>query len=189
VDTQFFKPGTKATTPLIVYFGGMRRYKRADHALRAFALLRATDTNVRFVVVGSGPELPKLMTLAEDLNLRPAISFLGRVDRLRLSQVLSQAWVNIHCSTAEGWGLSLLEAAASGVPTVAYRVPGLIESVAEGVSGLLVNDGNPEALATGVTGILPKIREWTAACREYSERFNWDAAASAWLAHLRELVG
>lgn len=188
VDTRLFKPGTKATTPLIVYFGGMRRYKRPEHALRAFASLRAAGSNFDLAVVGSGPELPGLRVLAERLKLGSSVSFLGRVDRQHLSRVLSRAWVNLHCSTAEGWGYSLLEAAASGVPTVAYRVPGLTESVAEGVSGLLVNENEPEALARGVTEILSKIREWAETSRDYSLRFDWNATASAWQTHLRGLV-
>ncbi len=188
VDTSLFFPGTKSPAPRIVYFGGMRKYKRPDHAVRAFARLHLIRADSRLTVLGDGPELPGIKMLAKSLGLGSSIEFLGKVDRLHLAEILSQSHANIHCSTAEGWGYSLLEAAAAGVPTIAYRVPGLTESMQEGKSGLLVDPGDPVALASGLSIVLEDASRWARTSREFAERFDWEDSAVAWRTHLQSVV-
>jgi len=188
VDTDLFKPGAKTTHPLIVYFGGLRPYKRPDHAVKAFARLRSSHADYRMVVIGSGPSLIELRELSSSLGIRDSLTFLGRIETERLADILSTAWVNLHCSTAEGWGSSVLEAAAAGVATVAYRVPGLIESVSEGESGLLVEDNQVERLAAGVEEIVANVSGWSRSSRKHAEQYDWGKATSSWRALFDELV-
>ncbi|MDG7001787.1 MAG: glycosyltransferase family 4 protein, partial [Nitrososphaerota archaeon] len=132
VDSDLFKLGTKTDQPSIVYFGGMRPYKRPEHALVAVKLLLDRGRNVHLTMVGDGPSLPILKNLSSELALSKNVTFSGKVSDKELSRLVSSAWVNLHCSMSEGWGLSVVEAAASGTPTVAYRVPGVSETVVDG---------------------------------------------------------
>jgi glycosyltransferase involved in cell wall biosynthesis len=188
VDTRLFKPGVKSETPEFVYFGGMRRYKRADHALRAFSILAQGSPGSRLLIIGEGPELPNLKSLANELSLDDSVAFLGRVSRSRLAETLASAWINIHCSTAEGWGYSILEAAASGVPSVAYRVPGLTESIADGITGRLVEEGDPVKLAQGLAEVMHDPSNFARACRGRAEAFDWNVSTQEWEDHLESIL-
>ena len=96
-------------------------------------------------------------------------------------EVLSGAWVHLLPSVKEGWGLSIVEAAHVGVPSVAYAdAGGVCESILDGVTGLLARD-QPD-LAAQVDRLLtdPRLRrEMGDKARVRSEQFTWDATASA----------
>ncbi len=58
----------------------------------------------------------------------------------RKAELLGAAWLIVHTSEREGWGLVLLEAGLFGTPALAYRVPGVVDAVVDGVTGVLVDD-------------------------------------------------
>lgn len=188
VDTELFVPGNKGLIPELVYFGGMRAYKRPSHAVKALGLLKSLGITAQLTVVGDGPESSSVRELAKQLGVSPQVKFAGHVSTSRLAALLSTAWVNIHCSTSEGWGYSTLEAASAGVPTVAYAVSGIIDSVADGVSGKLVCDGQPSALAAGIKEVIESFPSWVTKCREHALRFKWEKCSRSWEDHLREVA-
>jgi len=185
VDSERFRPGSPAETPVIAYFGGMRRYKRPFDVLYACEELKARGWKFVLYMVGEGPLLEEIKRWTSALGLREYVTFTGRVTDNQLVAIIQRSHVNVHCSLTEGWCYSAMEAAACGVPTVAYRVSGLTESVADGQSGLLVEDGNPRALATGIEKILQNPTAWTERSRAHAEAFSWDRCTSMWEAHLR----
>lgn len=188
VDTQFFAPGNVARDPLIVYFGGFRAYKRPDHVLHIAAALNKKRIRCRFVLVGDGPLLRDMIRLSDQLKVTSMVSFLGRVSRDELVSIVRTASINLHTSIAEGWCLSALEAAACGVPTAGYAVPGLSESVRDGVTGRLVPDGNIQALAEAIESILAQPDAWRTECRHYSLSFSWEKSARSWYQHLDRIT-
>ena len=105
-----------------------------------------------------------------------------------LAGELSRAWVNIHSSVSEGWGLSVFEASAAGTPTAAFSVPGVSEAVVPGVNGLLVSDGDVNELAKAVTRILSTRDEWISSSRNLVQGYSWDLCAKRWREHLRSLL-
>lgn len=187
VNTALFKLGTLNATPRLVYFGGMRKYKRPSHAVLAINNLLKLGVNAELVMVGNGPEHNSLIQLSKTLHLSEKVTFVGRISTSELASLLPTCWANLHCSTAEGWGYSALEAAACGVPTVGYRVPGLRESVKEGRSGLLVPDGNPMDLAYAAREVLGNPSRWRPMCRAYAESFSWDQCSRNWESYLQSL--
>lgn len=186
VDTTSFRPGARTAFPQLIYFGGIKQYKRPEHAILGFAKVRARVQS-RLVLVGDDRRFPELRRLSETLGLGPSVEFRGKLSAEELSRVLSESWINVHCSVAEGWGYSILEAAASGVPTVAYRVPGVSESVFDGVSGRLVADGDPTSLANGITDVLANLDSYSSGARSWALRFDWNRCADLWSSHLRGL--
>jgi glycosyltransferase involved in cell wall biosynthesis len=188
VDSETFRPATLTDRPSIIHFSGLRRYKRADHALRVLAALRESGMDVRLTVVGRGPELPNLETLARTLRISQHVKFTGWLPEVELASLVAQSWLHIQCSTAEGWGLTAWEAAASGVPTVAYRVPGLTDSVVQGVSGLLVEEADISALALAAAEVLRTRSVWTNRTRQTVLGRSWGAVAAKWDALLRQIV-
>ena len=184
VDSEVFIPGQKADHPRAIYFGGLRRYKRPEHALLILRRLVAVDPSSELLIAGSGPLMSDLRRYARDLGVEGQTHFLGRLLREDLAKVLGTCWFNIHCSVAEGWGFSALEAAAAAVPTVGYRVPGLTESVAEGKSGFLVDDGLPDALFEAAMKIVLNRDEMAKSARAFALTFPWNLTADRWEQHL-----
>ncbi len=180
VDTKLFCPKRKSNEPSIIYFGGMRPYKRPDHALIAFKLLLKSSISARLVIAGEGPSLQSLKALSHSLNLDDNVVFSGHLSREKLAELVNESWVNVHCSFSEGWGYSIIEAAASGTPTAAYRVPGVSESVVDRKTGLLADDGNVTALASAIKNVIENRQDFASRCRKYAQRYTWDNAAEQW---------
>jgi glycosyltransferase involved in cell wall biosynthesis len=147
----------KEPKPTVVFLGRLVPMKRPQDALMAFRLLAERFPSARLWMIGDGPLLPRLQEHA------PAgVTFLGRVSREELIERLARAHVLVATSVREGWGLNVSEAAACGIPSIAYSVPGLVDS-AQASGGALV-DPNPEALArallefcSGSLRLQPKI--------------------------------
>lgn len=188
VDSETFRPTQKTETPTLVYFAGLRGYKRPDHAVLALNELRSRGVPAKLRIVGEGPMLFSLRALVRNLSLEQSVEFLGRIDRASLPSIVGSAWANVHCSTAEGWGFSILEAAAAGVPTVAYSVPGVNETVSDGATGILVVDGSIRGLGTALSSVIADPLIWKDRCRSWAAKWSWDRAAIDWEAHLSRLV-
>ena len=188
VDTQLFRRGRKTDGPSVVYFGGMRPYKRPEHALTAFKLLLSSGISARLVMVGDGPSLQSLKSLSHSLGLDESVTFNGHVSRGKLARLVAESWVNVHCSLSEGWGYSVLEAAASGTPTAAYRVPGISETVVERETGLLVGDGDVAALSSAIRDIIVNNHDFANSCRKHAEQYSWDNTTRMWEWNLMNVV-
>jgi glycosyltransferase involved in cell wall biosynthesis len=186
VDSDTFRPGPLTDAPSLIHFSGLRAYKRAADAIDLMAQLRERGREARLTIVGRGKELDRLKDRARSLALSSRVEFTGWIPVDDLASRVRQSWVHVQCSTAEGWGLTAWEAAASGVPTVAYRVPGLVDSVEVGVTGLLVEDGNVDALTDSVVTVFQSRSEWTTRCRQSVALHSWDETSARWDQLLRE---
>ncbi|EQD54137.1 Glycosyl transferase, group 1 domain protein, partial [mine drainage metagenome] len=125
----------------MIYFGGFRDYKRPWVPVSIYERLEERVPGLRLFMVGDGPSR-RAVEMTAHRNRRARIHFLGRLEDSQLAEAISRAWLNIHTSVSEGWGLSILEAAAAGTPTVAFAVPGVSEVIESGVNGLTVPDGD-----------------------------------------------
>jgi len=136
----------------IVMLNSLIPRKRIDHALRALAAVRATRPEAQLHVHGAGALLEELVRLAAELGVADAVVFHGHT--ADPSGVWSEADVFLLASTNEGQGLVVLEALSAGVPVVSYDVPyGPRDSLAHG-GGLLVADGEVEALAAALGRVI-----------------------------------
>ena len=118
--------------------------KGIDVAIRA--LPQVPDFTL--VVLGEGPERPRLEALADDLDVRDRVVLPGRVPDV--AAWLRRAEVYVQPARWEGFGLGVLEAMLAGLPVVASNVSSLPELVVDGETGLLVPPDDPGALATAV---------------------------------------
>lgn len=103
-------------------------------------------------LVGDGVLRQQLEDIAEKLDLRDTVEFLGT--RLDVLQLLQQSWGFVLPSLWEGMPNALLEAMACGLPCVATRVSGSEDIISDGVNGLLVEPMDPEAMAKALRRIL-----------------------------------
>ena len=189
VDASTASPNSRAEYPLLVYFGGLRAYKRPTHAVRAFARVVRYLPEARLILIGQGPESGRVSQTVSELGLTNQVHITGRIDSAKIRNILERAWVNIHCSLAEGWGYSIMEASAAGVPTAAYSVPGVREVVREGRNGKLASSGSVEGLSDVILELVSDFALYTSRSRELALEFSWAACAAKWENHLLALCG
>lgn len=178
VDSKTYRPMTRTGTARLVHFSGLRPYKRPAHAIALLRLLLRRGVDAELVIVGGGPHLSGLQEEASDLGER--VRFPGHLPEAELVRVVAQSWLHVACSVSEGWGYSAWEAASCGVPTVAYRVPGLQESVLDGVTGALVRDEDLAGMSDAAISLLGVDEGWRGRCRRAVEGKTWEASAKAW---------
>lgn len=161
VDATHFAPLASAPTSLpfrLVHGSNFRPLKRIDDLIQMMAALRP-QFPVELVLMGDGPEKPRLVQQVSDLGLTEAVQFVGMVDDPR--DLLRTASLFLLPSSTEGFGLAALEAQSCGVPVVASRVGGIPEVVVEGETGLLFPPGDVTALTACVQRLLldPALRQ------------------------------
>lgn len=187
VDFNLFHPAAKTQNPTLVYFGGMRKYKRPQESIFLLKGLIEKMKPVNLFIVGSGPEEPGLRKLASKLDLSDYTIFKGRVSDIELSNIIASSWLNIHTSVTEGWGYSILEASAAGTPTVAYEVPGVRDAVENDINGIKVKDGDRKGLLDAALLILNEPERWWSASVKVAMKYSWDRTVEIWVNLFEEM--
>jgi glycosyltransferase involved in cell wall biosynthesis len=142
--------------------------KQPEHWVEAAIRIRQAVPDAHFVMFGDGVERKPLMDKIEAAGASAYIHCPGRFDDIHLRLQLLDVFM--LSSRSEGLPNVLVEAQACGVPVVAYDVGGVRETFVEGITGELVRDNNPTALAAAVVGVLQN-REWRRAAGDEGRKF------------------
>jgi glycosyltransferase involved in cell wall biosynthesis len=183
-------PSVRAERPVFAYLGRLKKYKGVDLVIRAFAACEIPEATLE--VAGAGEFRDDLERLAGTLGVGDRVRFLGRIDETTKIALLRRAWATLFASPKEGWGITNLEAAASGTPVIASNSPGIRESVRHGETGFLVPHGDVAAMATCMRSLSDEralVERLGIAARRFAEGFTWQRAADETATHLREVVG
>jgi glycosyltransferase involved in cell wall biosynthesis len=168
--------------PRLLFLGRLVRHKRPGDALDAFRRVRHDFPEARLDVVGDGYLRGDLEKQAE-----PGVTIHGHVSEDTKSTLLDAADLILIPGTREGWGIVAIEAASRGVPVVAYNVPGLRDSVADGMTGVLCSPDSA-AMADAATGLLRDPSRWRAMAEagpSWARQFTWEKAAAVIMDALR----
>ncbi|MCO6005979.1 glycosyltransferase family 4 protein [Actinoallomurus purpureus] len=173
--------------PELVCVSRLVPHKRVDRLLDVAERLR-----VRLHVIGRGPEGERLRALVAARGLDDLVVLHGHLPEEDKVALVARARLHLSASQGEGWGLSVAEAAALGVPTVAYDVDGLRDAVIDGVTGWLAPEGDDltdvvERALKELTGP-ERRRETAAACRSWAAEFAWAHSAERMAALLDAAV-
>ena len=206
VDADEFRPENDGTTlrdkhapngePFIVSIGRLERRKGFDLTLKAVAKLRQSIPNIRYALVGGGPDLDYLKNMANELDIDKNVDITGRLPFEDLPRYYAACDVFVHPNRiegvdVEGFGIVFLEAAATERPTIGGNTGGVPEAVAENETGLLVSGTDVDELADAIRRLLdsPQLREQMgrAGRKRVLERFTWDATAGSMRRLLNEL--
>ena len=175
-------PPAPGTAPALVSLGRLVVQKRVSRVVDLARSLADDHPGLSVHIIGRGPEGEHLAEQIERDDLRDRVDLHGFLSEEDKEAVLSSCHLHVTASEFEGWGLTVVEAARLGVPTVAYDVDGLRDSVRDGETGWLVQEG--ETLEDVVSRALKELsdprraEEVRRACRAWASRFTWDASGA-----------
>jgi len=144
---------------LLLFVGALtewHRYKGLDVLLSAMQLLKNTNENVRLLVVGDGSLAPEYRHLADSLSVSDDVIFAGNVpeDDLPKCYACSDMLIQPSKDRSEGFGLTILEANATGKPVIGSDVGGIPSVIDQGKNGFLVPPNDPVALSEEIRSVL-----------------------------------
>ncbi len=177
--------------PTIVHLGRLRKYKSVEVVLRSMRIVLEALPEARLVVIGDGPHKRPLERETERLGLGDSVEFKGFMGGGELVEYLNRSHLLFNPSPKEGWGLTVVEANACGVPVVASDRPGLRDSVRDGETGFLVPYGDEEAFARKALALLGDGDAWRRMSRSAIERvgeLTWERCAREMEALLEEII-
>lgn len=182
VGSHFFdvewEAGKGGTARLLTVSRLSEARKNVDLVLQALARLKGRH-DVQYTIVGDGYDRRRLEGLTRELRLEHCVRFTGFVSREELLDIYAHTDLMILTSAAnrdshEGFGIVYLEAAASGVPSLAARLAGAAEAVEEGTSGMFVEQPSTDAIAEALGRFLGgHVRFRREDCRNFARRFTW----------------
>ncbi|MFZ5518610.1 MAG: glycosyltransferase family 4 protein [Candidatus Zhuqueibacterota bacterium] len=173
-------PEKKSNQPVVGYLGRIKKYKSVNHLIHAFQKVKLEIPEASLLIVGDGDYLPRLKKLVRDLKLSDSVTFTGATYHQQKIDYLNRMWLMVNPSPKEGWGLTVIEGNACGIPVIAANSPGLRDSVVDGQTGLLYPYGDVDRLAERIITLLKdhSLRNRLAAhCSPWAEKFNWENSA------------
>ena len=161
--------------------------KNVDNVLRGLAILH-NELDFTYTVLGDGDLRPNLEKLAKELGIADQTEFLGNVANFEMPSYLDRADLFVLPSK-ESFGISYVEAAARGVPSLLSRSGGALDAVIEGTTGLIIDQHSPAGIAGGIkefarTRANFRVDEIVG----FSKRFRWSVIASDIRAHLLRAI-
>src|SRR5439155_11518333 len=172
------------STRWLVTVARLEKHKGMDTVIEALPAILERAPDVCYAVAGTGPDRERLEKRAHELRLGDRVRFLGGVGDQDLPAFYNLASVYVGASRraerlgVEGFGISLVEASACGLPVVAGNSGGIPDAVRDGETGFLVPPEDPAALAAAIVRLLasPDLakRVGAAGRRAVETYYNWD---------------
>ncbi len=165
--------------PILMHISNFRPVKRVRDVVKIFARVHQEIPSV-LVMVGDGPDRPSAEEEARTLGVEEHVQFLGKIDMV--APLLAASDIFLLPSSSESFGLSALEAVASGVPVIGSNAGGLPEVVRDGETGFLCGVGDVDGMAASAIGLLKDRAAWQKmsdlGAADARARFSLDAIVS-----------
>ena len=185
VDPCFSPGGRRSDRPLVVAVGRLVPVKNFIHLIEVLARVRERIPNLEAVIVGEGSERSALEARREELRADSYLHLPGRLGSEELVALYRRAWVVASTSIREGWGMTISEAGACQTPAIATRIPGHLDAIDHGSSGMLVGRDGDFALQLETVLSDPMLRRRLGlAAATRAAPLRWEATAYGNLAVL-----
>ncbi len=173
--------------PIILTVARLVPHKGQDMGIRALATLARDFPELRYIMVGEGHDEQRLRALAREFNVSDRVGFVGAMRDDELPEAYATSTIYLGASridrdiNVEGFGISFLEAGASGVPSIAGDSGGVRSAVRDGETGIVVPPTDVEAIADTIRSLLVNAERrkkmGQAARRAVETHYNWDRVA------------
>lgn len=182
VDLGEFKgQEKKLKDPTIVCISRLVSYKRVEDLIWAYAKVQKSITNLKLIIVGRGPQEKKLKTMTQMLKISQRVLFKKNLKRNDLVRTLQSSELFCLPSETEGFGISVIEAAAAKVPFVITDIPVFKEITKEGAGGLLFKTGDIGDLSSKIEKLLNDrnlYKKKSEECSKLSKEYDWSKIAA-----------
>lgn len=185
--------------PIILTVARLVPHKGQDIGIRALAMLAHDFPQLRYIMVGEGHDEQRLRELARDLGVSDKVGFVGAMRDDELPEAYATSTIYLGASrvdrdiNVEGFGISFLEAGASGVPSIAGDSGGVRSAVRDGETGIVVAPTDVDAVADAIRSLLlneSRRKEMGHAGRRAVEtHYNWERVARDTRDFTRQVVG
>ena len=183
--------------PIMLTVARLASEKGQDSGIEVLAKLRHEFPDLRYILIGEGPDEARLRNLAADLNVMNRVGFAGSMRDDELPEAYATATIYLDASRAatdagEGLGMSLIEAAAAGLPIVAFGANTVASSLRNGGGRITIDPADTRAAADAIGALLrdsERRNEMGMLGRESAETYlNWDRVAHDAARFVRECV-
>jgi len=168
----------------LMYLGRISEDKGIDDALWVYKKINETKKEVKMYICGKEEFQGQLSRRMEKIGIQKNenIKYFGFVPTIKKFDLLKKSSVLIHPSLKEGWGLSVIEAGSQYTPTVGYKVAGLIDSVDNGRTGVLVSSKKEMLVAVeSLMGDKKKLNTLSTNAYRKSQNFRWrESVFASW---------
>jgi len=182
VDSHFFGLRKEyASKPTVLFLGRLEGRKGIDLFLKTYPLVKEKITEVKYIIAGQefsfgSRRLLKFLKKYKENYSSEEIEFFGYVSEEKKSELFKSSWVYVMPSRIEGYGISVLEANATGTFVIANNVEGLKESVINNKTGILIDCGDTLMFSQAIVNWLniEKLKTKENLCRQWAKKHNWD---------------
>ncbi|HWL40400.1 MAG TPA: glycosyltransferase family 4 protein [Gemmatimonadaceae bacterium] len=185
--------------PVVLTVARLVPHKGQDMGIRALFMLARDFPALRYILVGEGPDEQRLRALAQELGVAGRVGFVGAMRDDELPEAYATSTIYLGASrvdqevSVEGFGISFLEAAASGIPSVAGDSGGVRSAVRDGETGILVPPTDAEAIVEALQSLLlnpeRRAKMGRAARHAVETHYNWDRVARETREFTKRVVG
>lgn len=182
VDPKIFKP-TKNKKKYIFTVSRLDKQKNIDLLIRAYLKLPKTIIReYKLLIGGTGNEEKTLKNMVANYNLQGRIQFLGKIEEKKLPKYYAESALAVFLGEDEPFGIIPVEAMSCGTPVVALKTGGLVESVPDGKTGVLLSEKDEQKLAETISYLLKsqkKLKGMAQNSRQHVlKNFSWDKTAN-----------
>jgi glycosyltransferase involved in cell wall biosynthesis len=172
----------KVAQPILIAAKGLEEYAGFELLLDIFKLVKRQIPNVQFWIAGTGSMEDNLRLKIKNEKIKDA-TLLGNVDHLKMPNLMEKSTIFIHGSKYESFGIVLVEAMASGLPVVSFRIGGIPDVVVDNVTGDLINYGEIDTFAKRIIELIEnkdKYKSYSENAISQSKLFKWDRIKHQW---------
>ena len=184
IESSWFEVARNKVMPAqLLFWGRVEEEKGLTELFVALNTVAKKFPNVRLTLIGEGNRLQEYKSLVTDLGLSNRVEFTGWLNNQEIQTLAAKCSIGIFPSRIESFGLSVVEAMATGLPVIAARGGAVPENIKDGVTGTLVPVNNSDALAEAINKALtnPQYSETMAIAAKSAvkKKFSWDRAADS----------
>ncbi len=178
VDIDFFKPGSNCQKFNVGTIKSIENYNGIDCLIDAAKLvIEDYNKNIYFQIVGEGSLKKEMEQKAKDLKIEDKIKFVGFVDHKKVLKYYNNLSIFIAVSKRESFGVSILEAASCGIPSITSNIGGLTEVNIHNETGVVINPDDPKKLAESIVKLYEqeelRLKLGKNARKRVEKKFNW----------------
>ncbi len=184
IESSWFEvERNQSASAQLLFWGRVEEEKGLPELFVALKKIANKFTNVKLTLVGEGTRLGEYKAFVDYLGLEDHVEFTGWLNNREIQTLAAKSSIGIFPSRIESFGLSVVEAMATGLPVIAARGGAVPENIEDGETGTLVPVNNPDALAEAINKALENSQSSEmmaiAAKSAIQQKFSWDRAAGS----------